>query len=53
MSASNPSLPLVPAGLHVDELKLDADHPVVKVRGTVGEAVCSSCGQASARVHSS
>ena len=43
----------LPAGLHVDELKLDADHLLIKARSTAGEPVCPSCGQASARVHSS
>ena len=53
MSTSNPSLPSVPAGLHVDELKLDAGHLLITARSTAGEAVCPSCRHASARVHSS
>ena len=51
MSISNPSLPTVPAGLHVEGLALDAAGLVITARTIAAEAPCPVCGRASARVH--
>ena len=51
MPISNPSLPSVPDGLHVDELKLDAAGLLITARTTTVEAACPACGRTSARVH--
>ncbi|HEU0150186.1 MAG TPA: ISL3 family transposase [Bradyrhizobium sp.] len=52
MPVSNPLLPSVPDGLHVDDLQLDAAGLVISARTIAAEAVCPSCGRASRRVHS-
>jgi transposase len=52
MPVSNPLLPSVPDGLHVDDLQLDAAGLVICARTIAAEAVCPSCGRASRRVHS-
>ncbi len=52
MPFSNPSLPSVPDGLHVDDLKLDAAGLLINARTTAAEAPCPSCGRSSTRVHS-
>ena len=51
MPISNPSLPTVPAGLHVEGLTLDAAGLVITARTIAAEATCPVCGHASARVH--
>ena len=53
MPISNPSLPSVPDGLHVDDLKLDATGLLITARTTAAEAVCPVCGLTSGRVHGS
>ena len=52
MPVSNPSLPSVPDGLHVDGLRLVAAGLVISARTVAAAAVCPSCGRASGRVHS-
>ena len=52
MPIFNPSMPSVPDGLHVDELKLDAVGLLITARTTAAEATCSACGRTSMRVHS-
>lgn len=51
MPISNPSLPTVPASLHVEGLTLDAAGLVITARTIAAEATCPVCGHASARVH--
>ena len=46
MPISNPSLPTVPAGLHVGGLALDAAGLVITARTTAAEASCPVCGSA-------
>lgn len=52
MPLSNPSLPTVPDGLHVDELTLDPSGLLLLARATAAQAVCPNCGHTSSRVHS-
>ena len=52
MPVSNPSLPTVPDGLHVDELTLDPSGLLLLARTTAAQGVCPACGQRSSRVHS-
>ncbi len=52
MPFSNPSLPSVPDGLHVDDLKLDAAGLLINARTTAAEGPCPSCGRSSTPVHS-
>lgn len=52
MPISNPSLPSVPDGLHVDNLKLDAAGLLISARATAAQATCPTCGHPSSRVHS-
>jgi transposase len=52
MPISNPSLPTVPDGLHVDELMLDPSGLLLVARTTAAQGVCPACGQRSSRVHS-
>jgi transposase len=51
MPISNPSLPTVPAGLHVEGLTLDASGLVITARTIVPEASCPVCDQSATRVH--
>lgn len=51
MPLSNPSLPTVPDGLHVDELTLDPSGLLLLARATVGQTACPKCGHTSSRVH--
>ena len=53
MPISNPSLPSVPDGLHVDELTLEAAGLLITARTTAAQAFCPTCGRPSIRVHSS
>ena len=53
MSISNPSLPAVPDGLHVDELRLDGTGLLITARTIAIQSACRTCGRPSARVHSS
>ena len=53
MPVSNPSLPTVPPGLHVEGLALDAAGLVVTARVVAAEASCPVCGHASTRVQPS
>src|SRR5215207_7048956 len=52
MPISNPSLPTVPDGLPVDDLRLDSDGLLITTRTTATQAACPTCGGASSRVHS-
>ena len=52
MPISNPSMPSVPDGLHVDDLTLDGSVLLITARTTAAQASCRVCGCASARVHS-
>ena len=52
MPLSNPSLPTVPDGLHVDELTPDPSGLLLLARTIAAQAVCPTCGYASSRVHS-
>ena len=52
MPMSNPSMPSVPDGLHVDDLTLDEMGLLITARTTAAQASCRVCGRASARVHS-
>lgn len=52
MPISNPSMPSVPDGLHVDDLTLDKTGLLITARTTAAQASCRVCGRASARVHS-
>ncbi|MDP4026103.1 ISL3 family transposase [Methylobacterium sp. NEAU 140] len=52
MVISNPSLPSVPDGVHVDALALEVGTLTITARTTAPRAVCPQCGQGSARVHS-
>lgn len=52
MAISNPSLPTVHVGLHVDGLTLDPTGLVLFARTTAAQAVCPACGHRSSRVHS-
>jgi len=52
MPISNPSMPSVPDGLHVDDLTLDKTGLLITARITAAQASCRVCGRASARVHS-
>lgn len=51
MPISNPSLPSVPDGLHVDGLTLDTSGLLITARTTAAQACCRVCGR-SVRVHS-
>ena len=51
MPISNPALPAVPAGLHVEGLVLEAASLVITARTTAAEAICPLCGHAATRVH--
>ena len=53
MPISNPLLPSVPAGLHVDDLKLDATGLLITARTAAAEVACPVCGRASTSVHGS
>ena len=52
MPISNPSMPSVPDGLHVDDLTLDETGLLITARTTAAHASCRVCGRASVRVHS-
>lgn len=52
MPLSNPSLPGMPDGLHVDELTLDPFGLSLLTRTTAAQTVCPTCGHPSSRVHS-
>ncbi|MCP1545770.1 hypothetical protein J2W80_005662 [Methylorubrum extorquens] len=52
MPISNPSMPSVPDGLHVDDLRLDKTGLLIIAGTTAAQASCRVCGRASARVHS-
>ena len=52
MPISNLSLPLVPDGLHVDELTLDGGELLITARTTAAQGSCPLCKRPSARVHS-
>jgi len=52
MPISNPSLPLVPDGVEVDDLTLDTVRLLITARTMAAQACCQACGRASARVHS-
>ena len=52
MPISNPSMPSVPDGLHVDDLTLDKTGLLITARTTAAQASCRVCGRASTRVHS-
>ncbi|KQO56354.1 hypothetical protein ASF32_23375 [Methylobacterium sp. Leaf91] len=52
MPISNPSLPTVPDGLHIDELTLEPSGLLLLARTTAAQGVCPGCGQRSSRVHS-
>ena len=52
MPISNPSMPSVPDGLHVDDLKLDATGLLITAHTTAAQVTCPACGRASTRVHS-
>jgi transposase len=52
MAISNPALPSVPDGLHVDELTLDAAGLLISARITADRASCPTCGRSSSRLHS-
>ncbi len=53
MPISNPSLPSVPDGVQVDDLKLDAGGLTITARTIAVEAACPLCGRLSTQVHSS
>lgn len=53
MPNSKPSLPSVPEGVQVDDLKLDAAGLTITARTRANEVACPVCGRLSARVHSS
>ena len=52
MPMSNPSMPSVPDGLHVDDLTLNETGLLITARTTAAKASCRVCGRASVRVHS-
>ena len=52
MPISNPLLPSVPDGLHVDSLTLDASGLLITAQATAAQVCYQDCGRASARVHS-
>jgi transposase len=52
MPISNPSVPSVPDGLHVDDLTLDTAGLLITAHTTAAQATCPTCGQSSTRVHS-
>ena len=52
MPMSNPSMPSVPDGLHVDDLTLNETGLLITARTTAAQASCRVCGRASVRVHS-
>ena len=52
MPLSNPSLPTVPDGLHVDGLTLDPSGLSLLARTTAAQAICPTCGYSSSRVRS-
>ena len=51
MPISNPSLPTVPLGLHVEGLALDASGLAITAKAVAAEAFCPVPGHVSARVH--
>lgn len=50
MPISNPSLPMVPDGLPVDELTLDLSGLLPLAGTTPAQAVCPTCGHVFSRV---
>ena len=52
MPISNPSMPSVPDGLCVDDLKLEATGLLIAAHTTAAHVNCPACGHASTRVHS-
>ena len=52
MPISNPSLPSVPDGLHVEALTLEESRLLITARTTAVQASCRICGRPSTRVHS-
>lgn len=52
MPISNPSMPSVPDGLHIEDLTLDGTALLITARTTAAQASCRVCGRASTRVHS-
>ena len=52
MPISNPSMPPVPDGLHVDDLTLGETGLLITARTTAAHASCRVCERASVRVHS-
>lgn len=52
MPISNPSMPSVPDGVHVDDLTLDEAGVRITARTTAAQGSCQVCGRASSRVHS-
>jgi len=52
MPISNPSMPSVPDGLHVDDLTLNAAGLLITAHTTAAQATCPSCGRSSTQVHS-
>ena len=51
MPISNPALPTVPVGLHVEGLALDTAGLAITARVVATGAACPVCGQVSTRVH--
>ena len=51
MSLQNPSLPLVPVGLHVGSVVLDGDQLLITATPTAAGAACPACGKVTACVH--
>jgi transposase len=52
MPISNPSMPSVPDGVHVDDLTLDPRGLLITAHTTTVDATCPSCGRPSTRMHS-
>ena len=51
MLLQNPSLPLVPAGLHVGSVVLDGDQLLITATPTANAAACPACDEVTACVH--
>jgi hypothetical protein len=52
MPISNPSMPSVPNGVHVDDLTLDPCGLLITAHTPTVDATCLSCGRPSTRMHS-
>ncbi len=51
MSIQNPSLPLVPAGLHVGSVVFDGGQLLITATPTATSAACPACGEVTSCVH--